>query len=106
MVLHELGHVLGLYHEHSRPDRDNYIIVNDNNIRADKEKEFKKYSEVYVNTYGVDYDYSSIMHYGPEVMYLTHLLFTDIGKFKGRNYYIIQSNSCKNVQFEVNVANL
>lgn len=27
-ALHELGHVLGLYHEHQRHDRDDWIIVN------------------------------------------------------------------------------
>ncbi|MBR3565770.1 MAG: hypothetical protein IKN91_05540 [Paludibacteraceae bacterium] len=30
--LHKLGHVLGLDHEHSRPDRDSYVIVNYNVI--------------------------------------------------------------------------
>lgn len=30
--LHELGHVLGLYHEHQRHDRDNYITVNSSDI--------------------------------------------------------------------------
>ena len=26
-LIHELGHTLGFFHEHSRPDRDNYVSV-------------------------------------------------------------------------------
>jgi len=29
VALHELGHVLGLQHEHQRPDRDNFVTVTD-----------------------------------------------------------------------------
>lgn len=33
-LCHELLHALGLYHEHTREDRDKYVIVNWQNIVA------------------------------------------------------------------------
>ncbi|GFY53949.1 zinc metalloproteinase nas-6 [Trichonephila inaurata madagascariensis] len=32
LVIHELGHAIGLFHEHQRSDRDNYITVYRNNV--------------------------------------------------------------------------
>jgi len=31
-ILHEIGHILGLKHEHQRPDRDQYISINWDNV--------------------------------------------------------------------------
>ncbi|KAL1442766.1 hypothetical protein MTO96_000971 [Rhipicephalus appendiculatus] len=32
IVLHELMHTLGFYDEHTRPDRDNYVVMHLNNV--------------------------------------------------------------------------
>lgn len=61
-VEHELLHTIGLYHEQSRPDRDNYIKINWDNIREDKKHNFDKCKNCH--TQGLPYDLHSLMHYG------------------------------------------
>jgi Astacin (Peptidase family M12A) len=61
-VLHEIGHAIGLFHEQQRPDRDDFITVNAQNIEAGKEGNFTKTSTSNSVTHA-SYDYGSIMHY-------------------------------------------
>ncbi|XP_058935631.1 astacin-like metalloendopeptidase isoform X2 [Kogia breviceps] len=61
IVLHELMHVLGFWHEHSRADRDRYIRVNWKEILPGFEMNFIKSRS---SNMLVPYDYSSVMHYG------------------------------------------
>lgn len=68
VIRHELGHTLGLIHEHQRMMRDNHIKVLWANIPADKHSQFKKWNVVYGDTAlastGLSpYDLKSIMHY-------------------------------------------
>ncbi|XP_055350708.1 hatching enzyme 1.2-like [Paramacrobiotus metropolitanus] len=60
-VQHEIMHTLGFLHEQSRQDRDNYVIINWDNIAESERGQFEKYEAG--NTYGLPYDYESIMHY-------------------------------------------
>jgi hypothetical protein len=62
-VMHEIGHSLGLEHEHTRPDRDQYIVINRDNIDPEKAHNFDT-TEYRSRELGA-YDYASIMHYGP-----------------------------------------
>ena len=63
IVLHELLHALGIWHEQSRPDRDKYVQVLKDNVQTGRERNFKTRSGREVDSHGVAYDYGSIMHY-------------------------------------------
>lgn len=63
-TLHEVMHALGFYHEHSRPDRDKFIHIVSNNVKEGKMSNFRK-KTFDTTTADFDYDYDSIMHYGP-----------------------------------------
>ena len=60
-MIHEIGHALGLLHEHTRPDRDSFVQINWNSISPDKRHNFDVLADAIPLD---DYDYSSIMHYG------------------------------------------
>uniref|UniRef100_A0A914M9M1 Metalloendopeptidase n=1 Tax=Meloidogyne incognita TaxID=6306 RepID=A0A914M9M1_MELIC len=61
IVLHELLHLLGLFHEHQRSDRDKYLKINYKNIRKGKKINFVKLENDV--TWGLPYNYDSIMNY-------------------------------------------
>ena len=64
-IVHELGHAIGLFHEHQRHDRDQYIDVFYNNIREDSKDQFDPMPEsAYRLPKNRLYDYDSVMHYG------------------------------------------
>lgn len=64
LYLHEIGHALGLIHEHQRPIRDGFIEIIGRNVEPSMLQWFNKYPPGQVNAYNVSYEYSSVMHYG------------------------------------------
>ncbi|XP_060580699.1 balbiani ring protein 3-like isoform X2 [Ruditapes philippinarum] len=64
LYLHEIGHAIGLVHEHQLPTRDDYIEILDYNVQPNMRIWFNKYSSQEVDQMKVPYEYSSVMHYG------------------------------------------
>jgi hypothetical protein len=64
-VIHEIGHSIGLFHEHCRTDRGNYVQINWGNIKSGSEHNFQ--IDPYTSDYGY-YDFNSIMHYSSNTM--------------------------------------
>ncbi|EYB83936.1 hypothetical protein Y032_0326g2558 [Ancylostoma ceylanicum] len=62
---HEVAHALGLFHEQSRYDRDNWITVYPQRIPQPLLYNFAKVSPKQMATYGTPYDIGSVMQYTP-----------------------------------------
>lgn len=63
MPAHELGHVLGFFHEHQRWDRDQFITVHYENIKPGRAPDYDWIAQTNWLVPTLPYDYKSIMHY-------------------------------------------
>ncbi|XP_075182639.1 embryonic protein UVS.2-like [Anomaloglossus baeobatrachus] len=63
IIQHELNHVLGFVHEHTRSDRDAYVDIIWTYIPDAYKSNFEK-SLPDTNNLALQYDYTSVMHYG------------------------------------------
>jgi hypothetical protein len=60
-LLHEMGHATGMWHEQSRPDRNNYVtVLFANMINAEDTNSAQQFDDMQAPTL---YDWSSLMHY-------------------------------------------
>uniref|UniRef100_A0A915I5E1 Metalloendopeptidase n=1 Tax=Romanomermis culicivorax TaxID=13658 RepID=A0A915I5E1_ROMCU len=64
VIVHELMHALGFWHEHSRHDRDDYVTIKWQNIDEIYHDQFQKVERAKMDDLDELYDYFSIMHYG------------------------------------------
>ena len=62
-ILHKICHAIGMWHEQSRPDWDNYMQILKDNVKGNALGQFRKRSRFYINSLGTYYDYGSVMHY-------------------------------------------
>ena len=74
LLIHEVIHALGIYHQHSRHDRDNFVTVNFTEIERAQQEDFiprDNYKKQYEICTGCksngSYNINSIMHYPPHL---------------------------------------
>lgn len=60
-IEHEVLHSLGIHHEQSRPDRDAYVTIIEENIQPKMLAQFEELPDM--DTYNTGYDINSVMHY-------------------------------------------
>jgi tolkin protein len=65
-IIHELGHVIGFRHTHTRGDRDDHVTIDMNKVSPSYKDQYAKAYDFQPNYYGVEYDLYSIMHYGSD----------------------------------------
>jgi len=63
MPVHELGHVLGFFHEHERWDRDCFVTIHYENIKPGRAEDYDWIPKTNWVVSSLPYDYRSIMHY-------------------------------------------
>ncbi|EDO42645.1 predicted protein [Nematostella vectensis] len=64
IILHELMHALGFWHEQARTDRDQFINVLWENVLPGQQKNFNRWNGRKLDFVGQAYDFTSVMHYG------------------------------------------
>lgn len=72
IVAHELMHAIGFHHKHSQHDRDEYLQIYWGRVLSWAIPAFKKIPASHTRTFA-DFDYMSIMLYGPRLFSINGL---------------------------------
>jgi len=64
IIEHEFLHALGVWHQQSRSDRDEYVKINEDNVIDGRGHNFDRYTPSLINHFNLPYDFGSVMHYG------------------------------------------
>ena len=92
-IIHEICHSLGMWHEQSRPDRDGYVQIFEENIEPKELSQFMKRTAYDVDSLGTKYDYGSVMHYDLHVFAKNTSLYsmrvTNHEEYKRRGFPLI-----------------
>jgi hypothetical protein len=73
-IAHELGHVIGLFHEQQRPDRDAMVAVSSVALRDEPQNYERLDHELMIGAY----DFTSVMHYSFNVAATDRIALTKI----------------------------
>ena len=100
IVMHEVCHALGLFHEQCRADRDNYVDILWDNIESSKKHNFQTYVERKLPGDDIgDFNFNSIMMYGSTDFgkkvgdnRLTTIRKKDGGSYFAQRYYLASSD--------------
>ena len=94
IVIHELMHATGFWHEQSRADRDSHISINWSNIQSGMEFNFLKYDLNKIDHLGAKYDTCSVMHYGSTAFAKVKQDLTTVITRSAKTSYSAMRNKC------------
>ncbi|XP_053126286.1 meprin A subunit alpha-like [Hemicordylus capensis] len=100
IVSHEILHALGLFHEQTRTDRDDYVKIWWDHVAPGQEYNFKKYGTDLLTDLNTPYDYESILHYGPFSFSKNESLPTMTTSIPEYNSIIGQRNDFSSIDLE------
>jgi|GEM_PF-3421970 len=97
---HELGHAVGLHHEHQRADRDSHVRVYLE--RTSRDTEFVTFGSTTATMSG-GYDFNSIMHYGPTQFSSStaHTIEPNMSRYPDALLWGIHSTNCAEPRVKV-----
>jgi len=106
IIAHELAHALGVHHEQSRMDREIYVTINFDNISSscgnNGDEDCSYNFDMELSAFDLyspyDYDYDSIMHYGPTALSTGGNTITTLAPFNSQNINFVNQDIGPNGQ--------